>query len=169
MERSSVTRLFRITDFVGCVMTGQLADCRSQVQRARYEAARFKYKFGYSQPGDAICRRIAEINQVYTQSAEMRPLGCAMIVIAWDSEGNTPLLYKTDPSGFVAGYRACAVGAKQMEAKNYLEKKIKRKADYTEDEAIEVALNCLSHVLSQDFKATEIEIGVVSRSQPKFK
>lgn len=170
IDSTSVTRMFRLTDTAGCVMTGQLADCRAQVHRARYEASNFKYKFGYEMPADALARRIAEINQVYTQSAEMRPLGCAMLLIAYDNEElGAPMLYKTDPSGFVAGHRACAVGAKQMEAKNYLEKKLRKRHDFTLEEAIEVAINCLSHVLSMDFSSSALEIAVVDKDSPTFR
>lgn len=176
LDPSSINSLHRITKNIGCVITGIVPDCQSQVQRARYEAAQFRYKYGYEMPIEVLTRRMADIAQVYTQNAEMRPLGTAMMLIAFE-EGR-PLLYKTDPAGYFCGYRGklyktllhrrtqlfasgCAVGVKAVEVSNYLEKKLKKKTDYDPNQTIQLAITALSSVLGIDFKPNEIQVGVV--------
>ena len=168
LDASSMSSLYNLTDSIGCVMTGMIGDSRSQVQRARHEASNFHYKHGVQMTADVLCRRMADICQVYTQNAEMRPLGCSMVMIAYDDELG-PCIYKSDPAGYYSAFKACSVGAKQTEANSFLEKKYKKKSDYSRDETIQLAINCLSTILSADFKSSEIEVAVVGAQDRKFK
>ena len=67
IDPSSVSYVYKISPSVGCVMTGSIADARASVNRARGEAAEFRYKFGYEMPCDVLAKRLANISQVYTQ------------------------------------------------------------------------------------------------------
>ncbi|OKL60396.1 Proteasome subunit alpha type-6 [Talaromyces atroroseus] len=162
IEPSSVSHIFKISPSVGCVLTGSIADARACVDRARGEAAEFRYKYGYEMPGDVLAKRLANINQVYTQRAYMRPLGVAITIISVDEERG-PQVFKCDPAGYFSGYKAVSSGPKYQEASNYLEKKLKNK-DYAEggwEEVVELGISALSNVLSVDFKKNELEIGIV--------
>lgn len=171
MNAESVTHLFEITPNIGCVMTGILPDARARVQRARQEAAEFQFKFGYEIPASYLAKRMADIAQVFTQYAGMRPLGVSMILIAFDEEEEEgPQLYKIDPAGYFVGYKATASGQKETEASNFLEKKLRNNVTATLDfdGTVQMAINTLQTVLSADFKASEIEVGVVSAQNRRF-
>ena len=97
----------------------------------------------------------------------MRPLGIAISLISLDSEVG-PQLYKTDPAGYYAGYKAVATGPKAQEATNHLEKKLKDKAhaEGSWEEVVELAITTASSVLSVDFKTGELELGIVVARRP---
>jgi len=162
-----VTSLFNITDSIGCAVTGMLADARTLVQRTRFEAAEFKYKYGYEIPVQFLAKRVADISQVYTQHAWMRPLGVEMIFVGIDEEVG-PQLYKCDPAGTFIGFKAAASGQKDQEATNFLEKKLKGKPKFNTEETIQMAVSSLQSVLSADFKPSEIEVGIVTKTNPRF-
>ncbi|MEW5316928.1 MAG: hypothetical protein WDW38_008267 [Sanguina aurantia] len=104
IDPSSVTRVFKITKFIGLLATGLTADARSIVQSARQEAAEFRFKFGYEIPVDYLAKVLADKAQVYTQHAYMRPLGVVSMLIAIDEERG-PQLFKVDPAGYFVGYK----------------------------------------------------------------
>jgi len=167
LDPSSVTHLYKLTETVGCVQTGLDADAKSQVNKARAEAAEFRFNYGYDMPPDVLAKRVADLAQVFTQQAGRRPLGVAMMLIGIDDERG-PQLYKIDPAGYYIGYKACAAGAKDQEAANVLEKKLKADTALSYEDTVQIAIATLQTVLSADFKASDIEVGVVRTSNPRF-
>lgn len=174
VDDSCVTHLYPITKEVGCCVTGLEADGRFKIRQARNEAVNWHYKYGYQMPADLIAKKMADINQFYTQNAYHRMLGVCMIFIGYDDEKDVCHLYKTEPSGFCAGFRACTTGVKQIEANTFLEKAFKKyegakKLPKDLTETIEVGLQALSTALASELKADQIEIGVVSKENPVFR
>lgn len=163
LDPKTVSYIFPITPKIGLVATGSIADARSQALRARAEAAEFHYKNGYQMPVDALAKRMANLSQIYTQRAYMRPLGVALTFCAVDDELG-PLLYKTDPAGYYVGSKANATGPKQQELTIALEKKYKKKSHVEGDwkQVVEFAIITLSNTLNTEFRKNDIEIGVAT-------
>jgi len=172
IDEDSVTHMFKITKNVGCCMTGLEADGRWKIDEARQEAVNWKYKYGYDMPCDMIAKRIADKNQTYTQYAYHRMLGCTLCFIGWDEEQDCVHLFKTEPSGYYAGFKACASGVKQIEATTFLEKNFKKKGNKCPEslnETIETALAAMSTALAADLKSNQLEVGIVSKASPEFR
>lgn len=168
----SVTNMYHVTENIGLVMTGMVPDARASVVRLRQEAAEFKFNFGYEIPVSYLAKRAADISQVYTQHANMRPLGIAMILIGIDVEGEkkTPQLYRCDPAGYYVGYKATSAGQKEQEANNFLEKRYKTDSNpqLSHDDTVQLALACLQNVLGSDLKAGDLEACIVRNDNLKF-
>jgi len=167
LDSSSVTHMFRITDKIGCVVTGLIADARSSVARARAEAAQFKYKNGYDIPVSHLAMRMADVAQVYTQHAFMRALGVITMYIGIDEERG-PQLFKVDPAGHVLGYRGCAAGSKDQEASTYLQKRLKANSAMTLDQTIETAILALQKIVGSDLRPADLEVAFVSSDNTSF-
>lgn len=104
----------------------------------------------------------------------MRPLGISMILIGLSEEG-VPSIFKLDPAGYYVGFNATSSGAKQTEITNSLDKVWRNqngdayKGLQTTEGVIELALSTISSAHATDFKADELELGIVTTEQPKFR
>ncbi|OMJ73158.1 hypothetical protein SteCoe_28228 [Stentor coeruleus] len=159
---SSVSHLFSVSERIGACMTGLLPDSRALVSRMRNEASDFKFKNGYFCPVQVLANRTGDLAQVYTQQAFMRPYGVISMLFGIDDELG-PQLYKIDPAGMYQGFKATAAGVKEQEAINYLEKQWKKSSgNLSRNEAVEMAIECLQNVMSQEYKASDIEVGIIT-------
>lgn len=167
VDPSSVTNLHRITPRIGCVTTGLPADAAAQISRARQEAADFLFKNGYEVPVSYLAKRLATVNQIYTQHASMRALGVMLILVGVDKERG-PQVYRVDPAGLYRGYKGTAAGVKETAAMNYLEKRLKDAAPSDKAGTIELAILSLQSALAVEFKASDIEVGIVDGEDGTF-
>jgi len=166
-DRDFTTHLYNITPNIGCVTTGLPADARAYIYKCRDVASKFKDKNGYEIPIHYLALKVANMAQMYTQHAYMRPFAVNLIFISMDDEKGASL-FQVDPSGYYAGFKACASGAKESEANNALEKVVKKKSATTEQKTVMSAIGCLQTVMGMDFKDTDIEVGVVSSNRKGF-
>jgi 20S proteasome subunit alpha 1 len=67
------------------------------------------------------------------------------------------------------GYKACAAGAKDTESATYLEKQLRSGTPSGYDATVQATISALQSVIAEDFKPTELQVGVVSLENPKFK
>merc|ERR1712166_118553 len=146
-DKDFTTHLYNLTPNIGCVTTGLSADARALVYRAREIASKFKDKNGYDIPVHYLALKTANIGQVYTQHAYMRPFGVNIILFSIDDEKGAQL-FQIDPAGYYAGYKGCAAGAKENEAQNALEKIVKKKTALPESETIQQGILCLQTVMA---------------------
>jgi len=167
LDPSSVTHMFKVTENIGCVATGLIADAKAQVTRCRYMSAEFKYTNGYDIPVSFLAKKTANIAQVYTQHAFMRPFGVVAIFGGIDEEKG-PQLYRCDPAGYFVGYKACAAGQKEQEANNFLEKKIKANPNMSFQQTVATAIIALQTCVGSDLKPADIEVAVVTKQNPTF-
>lgn len=172
LDAKTISFIFKITPSIGMVATGSIADARAQALRARSEAAEFRYQYGYEMPVEGLAKRMANLAQLYTQRAYMRPLGVALTFcqVDFEDEGRGPQIFKCDPAGYYTGAKAVATGPKQQEATTYLEKKFK-KSDHVKGDwktTVEFAIETLSSVLGTEFRKNDIEIGVATEGSFKI-
>ena len=164
----SVSSVYPITSKIGCLATGMLADVKSAIQRMRYEAADYEFKYGYGVPAAVLAKRMADIAQVNTQSASMRPLAVVLLIVGVDDEKG-PQVFKVDPAGHYLPFKGTASGPKEQEATNFLEKRVEAIPHYSTDETIRTAIVCLGSVLGSDFRGNELEVAVVEGKEGRFR
>eukprot|EP00957_Ditylum_brightwellii_P071732 5452759-Ditylum_brightwellii.AAC.1 len=90
----------------------------TQVQHVQYKANDFQFECSYAIPVHMLAKCIADIVQVYTQSASMRPLMmvCFLIVVH-DERG--PQVFRMDCVGHYLPFYMVASRAKEQEAVNF--------------------------------------------------
>lgn len=162
----TVVKMFQIDDHIGAVGAGYIPDARVQVDNARIMAQ--SNRLIYDEPVDveSIAKRIADLNQQYTQYAGVRPFGVSLIIAGVD-ENNGPVVFLTDPTGAYLGFDAIAIGAGSDQVNDYLEKHYRK--DLTLNEAVTLAIECIYLVSEDKWGTSHIKTAVIDTVTKKMR
>ena len=157
-------KIFEIDDHVGAAISGLSSDARVLINQARIYAQ--SNKLMYDEPADieVLSKRIGDVKQMYTQYGGIRPFGVSIIFGGADKKGCKVL--QTDPSGAVWAYKAASVGAGSETVRGLLEQKYRD--DLTLDEAILLAVECLSHVIEGKLEPEKMKIATIPAETKKM-
>lgn len=162
----SVVKMFQIDDHIGAVGAGYIPDARIQVDNARVIAQ--SNRLVYDEPVDieTVAKRIADLNQQYTQYAGVRPFGVSLIISGVD-ENRGPVVFLTDPTGAYLGFDAIAIGAGSDQVNEYLEKNYNPVISL--EQGITLAIECIYLVSEDKSGVFHIKIGVVDAKTKKMR
>lgn len=143
LDSSTLTHSFKITENTGSGMTG---DGGSQEQRACYETAKWKCKYGRRFLWACCVRGQLRGLESTHRVPKWGCFGCGVILMRIDKEQG-PQVYKGDPAGYDCGLKA---GVKQRELTSLLVNKVKKKFDCTVEWTVETEMTSLPTVLPID-------------------
>ena len=158
-------KIFKIDDHVAAAIVGLSSDARTLIDQARIYAQ--SNKLTYDEPIDleVITKRICDIKQLYTQHAGVRPFGVSLVFGGVDKTGNR--LFGTHASGAYRGYKATAMGAGRETVLNILKEEYRE--DMSLEDAVRLAVKCLTKALEARQLAPRIKIAVIPSATKKMK
>ena len=162
VEKDMVKKIFAIDDHIAAAIAGLTADAHVLVNQARVQAQIHRLTYSEAITVEVLTRRLANLKQMYTQHAGVRPFGVSLLIAGYD-EVLGPQLYMTEPSGSYWGYRATAIGSSAPTIIEFLESEYQEIAKTMEEGNI-LALKALSQASEVPLDPEMIEIAVISKS-----
>ncbi len=165
MEIDSIDKLFKIDKHIGCAISGLHADSRILVNYARVQAQ--SYRLTYDEPVrlNMLVKSIANLKQIYTQYGGIRPFGCSLFFIGYDSDG--PQIYTTSPSGIYRSFKAYALGSGESTAREFIEKEYNPTFSLKEIQLL--AIRTIKESVEDDITAENIKISHISGEEKRYK
>jgi len=157
-------KIFQIDDHVGVAVSGLSSDARILVDQARVYAQSNRLMYDEAITIEALSKRIGDVEQIYTQHAGVRPFGVSMIFGGINKAGSKIL--QTDPSGACWSYKAVSIGIGGDTVREILE--VKYKEDMPLQEAIILAVECLSKVIEGKLEPRKMRVVTVPIITKKY-
>tara|TARA_Y100000310_G_scaffold345757_1_gene469342 strand:+ start:2609 stop:3328 length:720 start_codon:yes stop_codon:yes gene_type:complete len=162
--KESVEKIFQIDEHIGASASGILSDGRILVERAQVAAQQYKVTYDSPIETETLVKEICNVKQMYTQVGGARPFGVSIMFMG---VGNKSHILVTDPTGTFFEYKATAIGEKDDDVKEILNKEYKD--GLTLDQGLRLALKALKKTLGAEFSIDRIDGAYIKLDEKNFR
>ena len=159
-DPKTIKKILPIDEHISMTFAGLQADARILANRARLECQSYRYNMEDTPSVDYIAKSVAKMQQKYTQRNSVRPFGCSIMMIGYDTEKDQPRLLLTEPSGAYSSWKAQAIGRNSKSLKTYLENHYE--ADLSEEKVIKLTIETLLESVESE---KQIEVAIMRSDQ----
>lgn len=118
LDPKSIEKIFKIDRYIGCSMSGLVADARVLVDDVRSICQDEKYFYGEYIRMSELVKKVSNMIWHQTYDGGTRPLGISLLIGGIDESG--PHIYSTDPSGAFQELKAGALGEHASDVEQYM-------------------------------------------------
>jgi len=167
MEPTTIEKIVEVDKHIGCAVSGLMADSRTMVDRARVEAQNHWFTYDEKMSIESVAQSVSYLAIQFGDSdddgnAMSRPFGVAILFAGIDEKG--PQLFHMDPSGTYVQYDAKAIGSGSEGAQQSLQEAYHK--SMTLKEALKTALTILKQVMEEKLNSMNVEVAVVTPTEP---
>lgn len=155
---SSIKKLVKLDNHIGCAMSGLVADARTLVDHARCETQNHWFTYNEQMQIESVVQSLSDLALNFGEGSMARPFGVALLVGGIDENG--PGLFHTDPSGTFKRYQAKAIGSGFEGAQTQLQEHYNKSMKL--HEAQKLALEILKQVMEEKINETNVELCVIT-------
>jgi len=165
LEPSSVKKIVKLDQHIGCAMSGLVADARTLVDHARVETQNHWFVYNESMGVESCVQSVCDLALNFGEGDMARPFGVALLVAGVDEDG--PALYHTDPSGTYTKYDCKAIGAGSEGAQSSLQEHYNKSMKLHEAQSL--ALRVLKQVMEEKLDSLNVELATITTDKQEFK
>jgi len=165
MESNTIEKIVEVDRFIGCAVSGLMADSRTMIDRARVEAHNHWFHYNEEMRVESCAQAVSNLAIRFGDndddgSAMSRPFGVAILFAGIDKTKG-PQLFHMDPSGTYVEFLAKAIGSGSEGAQQALQEKYHK--SMTLSEATKEILVILKQVMEEKLSSENVEVATITK------
>jgi len=165
VETDSNSKIFKLSENIGCTFIGLSADARNLIDYAIEEIAINDITYDEKISVKSLVENICKYKHAFTMFNGIRPFGVVLFIGGIDQTGIR--LFATDPSGSFLEYKVVCEGKNIDNITKFIEKNYKEKVDL--NKAVKIVFESIQKTTKKKIDINNFEIAVIEKDKPFYK